>query len=74
MIKRGRDTLYYVKLALITAILVVLSVTPIGSIPMPSIKATTTHIPVIVGAILLGPGAGMFLGAAFGVCQWSGRP
>ena len=67
MIKRGRDTLYYVKLALITAILVVLSVTPIGSIPMPSIKATTTHIPVIVGAILLGPGAGIFLGMAFGV-------
>lgn len=67
MIKRKRDTLYYVKLALLTAILVVLSVTPIGSIPLPSIKATTTHIPVIVGAILLGPGAGVFLGAAFGV-------
>lgn len=67
MLKRKQDTLYHVKLALLTAILVVLSVTPIGSIPLPAIKATTTHIPVIVGAVLLGPEAGMFLGTAFGV-------
>ena len=61
------DTRYYAKLALLSAILAVLSVTPIGSIPLPSIKATTSHIPVIVGAILLGPGAGAFLGGVFGV-------
>lgn len=64
---RKRNTLYYVKLALLTAILAILSVTPIGSIPLPAMKATTSHIPVIVGAILLGPVAGMFLGAVFGV-------
>lgn len=61
------DTRYYTRLALITAVLVVLSITPIGSIPLPTIKPTTTHIPVIVGAILLGSGAGVFLGCAFGV-------
>ena len=65
--RRRHDTYYFVQLALLTAILVVLSVTPIGSIPLPAMKATTTHIPVIVGAVLLGPGAGCFLGSAFGV-------
>lgn len=61
------NTRYYVQLALLTAILAVLSVTPIGSIPLPMVKATTSHIPVIVGAILLGPKAGLFLGGVFGV-------
>lgn len=65
--KAKHDTRYYAQLALLTAILVVLSVTPIGSIPLPAMKATTSHIPVIVGAILLGPGAGLFLGGVFGV-------
>lgn len=64
---RLRDTTYFARLTMIAAILAVLSVTPIGSIPLPSIKLTTSHIPVIVGAILLGPGAGAFLGGVFGV-------
>ena len=38
-------------------------------IQLPIIKATTVHIPVILGAILLGPMAGAILGAVFGVCS-----
>ena len=38
-------------------------------IQLPIIKATTVHIPVIIGAILLGPSAGAMLGAVFGVCS-----
>lgn len=64
---KNQNLLYLTKLAFLTAILVVLSVTPVGSIPLPSVKATTSHIPVIVGAILLGPGAGVFLGVVFGL-------
>ena len=37
--------------------------------PAPIIKATTVHIPVIIGAILLGPSAGAILGFVFGVCS-----
>lgn len=65
--KQKTSILYYTKLALLTTILAVLSVTPLGSIPLPAMKATTSHIPVIVGAVLLGPGAGAFLGCVFGV-------
>ena len=55
--------------ALMAAIVVLLANTPLGMIPLPIIKATTTHIPVIVGAILLGPLAGTILGAVFGICS-----
>ena len=51
------------------AIVVVLANTPLGMIQLPIIKATTVHIPVILGAILLGPLAGSILGAVFGICS-----
>lgn len=54
-------------LALLVGIEVVMGMTGIGFIPFPVIKATTMHIPVILGAILLGPGAGAVLGAVFGL-------
>lgn len=55
--------------ALMAAIVVLLANTPIGMIQLPIIKATTVHIPVIIGAILLGPVAGAILGAVFGICS-----
>lgn len=56
-------------LAMFSGILLVMGMTGIGFIPLPIIKATTMHIPVILGAILLGPGGGAFLGAVFGLCS-----
>lgn len=56
-------------LAMFTGILLVMGMTGIGFIPLPVIKATTMHIPVILGAVLLGPGGGAFLGAVFGLCS-----
>ena len=38
-------------------------------IQLPIIKATTVHIPVIIGAIILGPAAGAILGGIFGLCS-----
>lgn len=51
------------------AIIIVLANTPLGMIQLPIIKATTVHIPVIIGAVLLGPSAGAILGAVFGICS-----
>jgi len=56
-------------LAMFCGILLVMGITGIGLIPLPVIKATTMHIPVILGAILMGPGAGAVLGAVFGLCS-----
>lgn len=63
-------TLSMVQLALFSALIMLLATVPyIGYIKVPflAIQATTIHIPVIVGSILLGPKAGAFLGAVFGL-------
>lgn len=66
---RKHDTHWMVGVALMAAIVVVLANTPLGLIQLPMIKATTTHIPVILGAVLFGPLAGGILGAVFGICS-----
>lgn len=63
------DTRYMATLAMLCGVLLVMGMTGIGFIPLPVIKATTMHIPVILGAILLGPSAGAALGAVFGLCS-----
>ena len=55
--------------AMMAAIVVLLANTPLGMIPLVVTKATTVHIPVILGAILFGPLAGGILGGVFGVCS-----
>ena len=63
------DTRYMATLAMFCGILLVMGATGIGFIPLPVIKATTMHIPVILGAVLLGPAAGAVLGGVFGLCS-----
>ncbi len=64
-----KDTRWMVSVALLAAIVILLANTPLGMIQLPIIKATTVHIPVILGAILLGPSAGAILGGIFGICS-----
>lgn len=54
-------------LGVLIAVQIVLTMINIGLIPLPIIKGTILHIPVIVGAVLLGPAEGIILGAAFGI-------
>ena len=69
MKQKTKDTRWMVGVAMMAAVVVLLANTPLGLIQLPIIKATTTHIPVIVGAILLGPLAGGILGGVFGLCS-----
>ena len=69
MKKQRHDTRWMVSVALMAAIVIVLANTPLGMIQLPIIKATTVHIPVIIGAVLLGPSAGAILGTVFGICS-----
>lgn len=66
---KKHDTRWMISVALMAAIVIVLANTPLGMIQLPIVKATTVHIPVIIGAILLGPSAGAILGFVFGVCS-----
>lgn len=69
MNKRKKDTRWLTSVALMAAIVILLANTPLGMIQLPIIKATTVHIPVILGAVLLGPLAGAILGGIFGMCS-----
>ncbi|MBE5063485.1 ECF transporter S component [Lachnospiraceae bacterium DSM 108991] len=69
MKEKKHDTRWMVCVALMAAIVIVLANTPLGMIQLPVIKATTVHIPVILGAVLLGPLAGGILGGVFGICS-----
>lgn len=57
--------------AMLSAIVAVLTFTPIGMIPLPPPlpSATTVHIPVLVAALVEGPMVGLIVGAVFGVCS-----
>ncbi len=69
MKQKKLDTRYMATLAMLCGVLLVMGMTGIGFVPLPVIKATTMHIPVILGAVLLGPKAGAVLGGLFGLCS-----
>lgn len=54
-------------IAILSGVLILMTFSGIGFIPLPLINATTMHIPVILGAVLLGPMAGGILGGVFGI-------
>lgn len=57
-----------VQLAMWTALTLLLAFVPsLGYITIGPFSITTVHIPVIIGAVLLGPAAGAFLGGVFGL-------
>ena len=64
-----KDTRWMAGVSMMAAIVIVLANTPLGMIQLPIIKATTTHIPVIIGAVVFGPLAGAVLGGIFGLCS-----
>jgi uncharacterized membrane protein len=51
----------------LTAITFLLGLTPIGYIPLPTMKITILCIPVLIGVLLEGLGVGVWLGFVFGL-------
>lgn len=54
-------------IGMLSGISIFLGVTGLGFIPIPPVKATIMHIPVIIGAIIEGPIVGLFVGLVFGL-------
>ena len=55
------------QMGLLTGLMLVMTFTPLGYIPLGFMNATTMHIPVILGACLFGPKMGAVLGGLFGL-------
>ena len=71
MKKQHSRTLYLTQLGVLTAVLLLLEVTGLGMIKTFGLEMTILQVPVIVGAILLGPSGGAILGLVFGLISFA---
>lgn len=67
---KNKRTLFLTEIAILVAIIFILAFTPIGYLKIPTIEITFLTVPVVVGAIVIGPGAGAILGAFFGITSF----
>ncbi len=66
-----KNTKKLVLCSLLTAIIILMAFTPIGYLKTLGLEITFITIPVIVGAVLLGPDVGAILGAVFGLTSFA---
>lgn len=64
------ETKQLVLLGLLTALVLVFSFTPIGSIPIGPLVITLNVIPIALAAVAMGPVGGGIVGAVFGICSF----
>ena len=68
---RNAKTLWMVQTAILSAIIIVMSFTPLGFLQVGTISITFLMIPVVIGAIIVGPACGLTLGAVFGLASFA---
>lgn len=57
-------------LSMMTALLLIFSFTPIGTIPIGPLSITLNVIPVAIAAVVLGPRGGLIIGSVFGLLSF----
>ena len=67
---RSNKTLIICEFALLVAVEIVMSVTPLGYLDLPFLSASLLSIPVAIGAIILGTWASTALGLVFGLTSF----
>lgn len=67
---KNKRTLQLVEFAMLVAVEIVMSLTPLGFLNLGFLSASLLTIPVAIGAILLGTGASTLLGLVFGVISF----
>lgn len=65
--KNREKTRKLVVCGMLSAVSIVLGMTPLGIIPLGPLGVTTMHLPAIIGAILEGPVVGSVIGLIFGL-------
>lgn len=68
--KNTLSTKRMVLASILTALIIVMSFTPLGYLKIGTVEITFLPIPVAVGAIILGPWWGLFFGTVFGVTSF----
>ncbi len=70
--KKKVNTYYLTSLSVLCAILLIMTYTPLGYIPLGLLSITLIPIPVAIGANFLGAKAGATLGLVFGLTSFNG--
>ena len=65
--KKRLDVRRLVVIGVLSGICIMLSITPLGFLPIGPVNATIMHIPVIIGAVIEGPIVGLAIGLIFGL-------
>lgn len=68
--KQSKNVRYLTQLALLTALMLVMANTPLGYIRVGVLTMSLLTVPMAIGAMLCGPGAGAFLGFVFGMTSF----
>ncbi len=68
--KKQMDVRALTILGLMTALLIIFSFTPIGTIPIGPLSITLNIIPIAVAAVALGPKGGLAMGCVFGLLSF----
>ena len=70
MNKKAFDVQTMTQMALLIAVVIVMKVVGLGSVPVGPLNMSFLTIPIAVGAIILGPSAGAVLGLVFGLLSF----
>lgn len=67
---RNKKTLEMVQLAVLIAIMLIMAFTPLGFLRTAGLEISLLTIPVVIGAMSVGPGCGAILGTTFGLVSF----
>ncbi len=67
---RRKKTLWLVETAMLSAIVILLSITPLGYLKTPVLEITFMMIPVVIASVVVGPLSGAIVGGIFGITSF----
>lgn len=67
---RNTKTIKMAQMAILIAVVLIMAFTPLGYLKTIGIEISLITIPVAIGAMVIGPGAGAVLGAVFGATSY----
>ncbi len=66
----NKSVLKLTQFSVLTAIMILMAFTPLGYLKVGAVEITFMMIPVVIGAIILGPKVGALLGGVFGITSF----
>ncbi len=68
--ERRKNIVSLTLFSILLAIEIIVCFTPLGTIPIGTLSATLSHVPVIITALVMGLSMGTGMGFAFGMCSF----